>query len=177
MNLKNKPLCRRHTFFVFTGSQNLTKMFFSDDLFPAVYSMLLLTYKKKCFILFMILYWKKQEPGGKISVIMTITTALFEENVKEIYEILYFFCYSINFTDLNNDVVQFLYQLFKLQYSWIAALYWFLLYSSGPVVPVYAFLYNVLFLCGLSQDIEHSSLCHAAGPCSLSILCTKAYVC
>ena len=48
---------------------------------------------------------------------MTITTALFEENVKEIYEILYFFCYSINFTDLNSDVVQFLYQLFKLQYS------------------------------------------------------------
>ena len=38
---------------------------------------------------------------------MTTTTALFEENVKEIYEILYFFCYSINFMDLNNDVVQF----------------------------------------------------------------------
>ena len=35
-------------------------------------------------------------------------------------------------------------------------------------VPV---LFRVIFRYGLSQDIEYSSLCYAAGPCCLSLLC------
>ena len=31
-------------------------------------------------------------------------------------------------------------------------------------------LFHTLFHCGLSQDIEYSSLCYAVGPCCLSIL-------
>ena len=40
----------------------------------------------------------------------------------------------------------------------------------------YIFFFNILFHCGLSQDIEYSFLCSAVGPC-LFILYVTVYIC
>ena len=36
---------------------------------------------------------------------------------------------------------------------------------------------DILFHCGLSQDIEYSSLCYTIGPCCLSILHIVVCIC
>ena len=37
-------------------------------------------------------------------------------------------------------------------------------------------LFYILFHYGLSQDIEHSSLCYTVGPCCLCILCMCVFL-
>ena len=51
------------------------------------------------------------------------------------------------------------------------------LYSKVIQLYIYIYFLNILFHYGLSQDIEYSSLCYTVGPCCLSILYIKAYIC
>ena len=64
-------------------------------------------------------------------------------------------------------------------YSWFIMCYWFLLYNK--VIQFYTYIYiyiyiyiytqfHILFHCGLSQDIEYSSLCYTVGLCCFSTL-------
>ena len=39
-----------------------------------------------------------------------------------------------------------------------------MLYSKVNQLYMYTFLFKIIFHYGLSQDIEYSSLCYAAGP-------------
>ena len=68
---------------------------------------------------------------------------------------------------------------FKLKCNWFKMLYWFLLYSK--VVQLYMHIYTLFkkyfSRCGLSWDIEYSSLCYRAEPCCLSVLHIIASMC
>ena len=48
--------------------------------------------------------------------------------------------------------------------------------QSDSVMHIYI-LSHILLHYGLSQDIEHSSLCYTVGPCCLSILYTIVCIC
>ena len=70
------------------------------------------------------------------------------------------------------DAFFFLYTNFILflTCSWFKMLCQSLLYSKVVQLYIYIYiLFYVLFHCGLSQDIEYSSLCYIVGPCCLSI--------
>ena len=49
--------------------------------------------------------------------------------------------------------------------------------QSDSVIYILFFLTNILFHYGLSQDTENSSVCYIAGPCCLSVLYIKAWIC
>ena len=53
-----------------------------------------------------------------------------------------------------------------------------LLYSKVTQFYTYRHsFFNILFHYGLSQEIGYSSLCYTVGPCCLSILYIKVYIC
>ena len=67
---------------------------------------------------------------------------------------------------------------FSLKCGRFTMLWQSLLYSKVTQLYTYRHsFFNILFHCGLSQDIEYSSLCYTVGPCCLSILYIIVYIC
>lgn len=43
--------------------------------------------------------------------------------------------------------------------------------SVSDLVCIYIYIFHILYLYDLLQDIEHSSLCYTVRPCCFSVLC------
>ena len=51
------------------------------------------------------------------------------------------------------------------------------LYSKVIQLYIYIHSFKIIFLYGLSQDVEYGSLCYAVGPCCLTIIYINIKVC